>query len=269
MQDIKLIAVDLDGTLLDSRKRVPSGFFEAVEALHRHGIRVVIASGRQYFNLKKLFGPLQDRLMFICENGALAFDGGCNLFHHDIDPELLAEPVRIIDTISTASVVLCGIRAAYIRPPEPEAARNIPLYYEERREVESPLAAALAQDHVVKIAVFDRIDAAANCLPLLDRFRGRLAITLAERRWLDFMAPGVNKGVAITRLRKLLGLRPDQCMAFGDYPNDLEMLRAVTYGYAMANAHPDVKAAARFSAPSNDEDGVMRVLRSRFGDLIP
>ena len=83
------------------------------------------------------------------------------------------------------------------------------------------------------------------------------------------MAPGVNKGVAITRLRKLLGLRPDQCMAFGDYPNDLEMLRAVTYGYAMANAHPDVKAAARFSAPSNDEDGVMRVLRSRFGDLIP
>ena len=60
------------------------------------------------------------------------------------------------------------------------------------------------------------------------------------------------------------GLTPDECMAFGDYLNDLELLRAVGESYAMDNALPEVKQAARHIAPSNDEDGVLRVIRARF-----
>ena len=79
------------------------------------------------------------------------------------------------------------------------------------------------------------------------------------------MKPGVHKGAAMRGLQSLLGIRPEECMAFGDYLNDCELLEAVGESYAMENAHPTLKRLARHIAPSNDEDGVMRVLRERFG----
>ena len=66
-------------------------------------------------------------------------------------------------------------------------------------------------------------------------------------------------------LQKQLGISPDECMAFGDYLNDLELMQAVTHSYAMANAHPDLKAVCRYTAPSNDEDGVVRTIRQVLG----
>ena len=78
------------------------------------------------------------------------------------------------------------------------------------------------------------------------------------------MKPGVNKGEALRGVQRMLGIRPEECMAFGDYLNDCELLDAVGESYAMENAHPALKRIAKYIAPSNDEDGVMRVLRERF-----
>ena len=78
--DIRLIAVDLDGTLLNDRKEIPPDFVPMVEALHPRGVRFVLASGRQYFNLAAMFERIADKLFFFSENGGLVFDGAENIF---------------------------------------------------------------------------------------------------------------------------------------------------------------------------------------------
>ncbi len=83
--------------------------------------------------------------------------------------------------------------------------------------------------------------------------------------WVDVMKPGVTKGGAMRGVQKKLGITPEECMAFGDYLNDCELLQSVGESYAMENAHPRLKEMARHIAPSNDEDGVMRVIRREFG----
>ena len=99
-------------------------------------------------------------------------------------------------------------------------------------------------------------------LPVLkERLGDRLAVILSGANWVDVMKPGVNKGAALDALYARLHITKDEAMAFGDYLNDYELLKNVTHSYAMANAHPQLKAIAAHIAPSNDEDGVMRVIK--------
>ena len=75
------------------------------------------------------------------------------------------------------------------------------------------------------------------------------------------MKPGVHKGSAMKALMELFSITREECMAFGDYLNDTELLESVTHSYAMENAHPQLKAIARYIAPTNDENGVIAVIR--------
>ena len=76
------------------------------------------------------------------------------------------------------------------------------------------------------------------------------------------MKPGVNKGCAMRGIQQKLGISAAECMAFGDYLNDIELLRTAGESYAMANAHEQLAALAKYRCPSNDEDGVCRTIRS-------
>lgn len=78
---------------------------------------------------------------------------------------------------------------------------------------------------------------------------------------MDCMAPGVNKGVAVKLLQESLGILPEETIAFGDQMNDIEMLEAVYYSFAIGNARPEVKNVARFEADTNVNDGVLKVLK--------
>ena len=266
---VRLIAVDLDGTLLNDRKEIPPDFVPMVEALFPRGIRFVLASGRQYFNLAAMFASVADKLFYFAENGGLIFDGAecisCSPLSDDVLPQLCRTGKDI-----GAAMVLSGVQSAYIGSGcDKDVRENTAMYYRKRTFADDPLAAVRAAgDSVVKVAVFDPADAAAKCEPRFAQFRPRLKVTLAGQNWLDIMRADVNKGIALEFLQKRLGVAPEQCMAFGDYPNDLEMIRQAGIGYAMANSHPDLLAAAKYRAPSNEEDGVMRVLRETFPDAL-
>ena len=78
---------------------------------------------------------------------------------------------------------------------------------------------------------------------------------------MDCMAPGVNKGAAVRLLQESLGILPKETMVFGDQMNDIEMMNQAYYSFAVGNARPEVKAAARFQTDRNVEDGVLKVLR--------
>lgn len=126
---------------------------------------------------------------------------------------------------------------------------------------------AAKQDKICKVAVFDAVDAESNCYVRLERFRDGFMVILSGSRWVDLMNPGVDKGVAIEALQRQFGIAPAECMAFGDYLNDCGMMRVCDYSYAMANAHPGLKAVCRFEAKSNDENGVLEKIREFFPEL--
>jgi hydroxymethylpyrimidine pyrophosphatase-like HAD family hydrolase len=102
----------------------------------------------------------------------------------------------------------------------------------------------------------------------MKEFSEDFSLTLAGEEWLDCMPPGMNKGVGLKLILEKLGISPEETMAFGDYHNDLEMLKCCRYGYAMKNAHPYLlNAGLRVTRCTNDENGVLKTLQEYFDFL--
>ena len=263
---IHLIACDMDGTLLDNDKRLPRDLFPALRQLREQGVLFAVASGRQYASLRRDFLPVEDDVIFISENGALAMRGGRRLF---IDPMPAHTLPRIIGTARTLThvyPVLCRADVALIEDSASEEFIAETHRYYPSVQIVHDLMAHMDADDVCKVAFYDEGDAQTHELPVLQSaLEPELAVILSGAHWVDVMQPGVNKGRAMRALQAQLAIPPQACMAFGDYLNDIELLEAVTESYAMANAHPDLARVARHTAPANDEDGVMRVLRAQFG----
>jgi len=262
---IKLIACDMDGTLLDSKKRFSAGFFEAIEKLGKQGILFAVASGRQYAALRRDLAVLADDILFICENGALVMEKDRQLLINPMNPSDVYSAVEACRGLKGVYPVICRAQEALIESSaDPAFIADTRRYYPSARIVDDLLAHCHYED-VCKVACYDEGDAQTHELPvLMGKLSGGMSVILSGEHWVDVMKPGVTKGDAMRRLQGKLGIRPEECMAFGDYLNDTELLASVGESYAMENGHPDLKAMAKYIAPSCDEDGVMRVLRERF-----
>lgn len=260
---IKLVAADMDGTLLDSQKKLPPHFERVVEALAQRGVRFCAASGRQYYNLLENFEGFSQELLYICENGAMVCDGQGALYTDEIAKQSIYDIVSLARSIPQAYVILCGEKSAYLEADDEHLRQNADLYYARLTRVEDVLQAA-QQDKICKIAVFQYQQAETGIYPVLAQLHTQFQVVLSGDCWVDVMNLGMNKGNGMRRLQKMLQLTPKECMAFGDYPNDCEMMDEIYYSYAMANAHPALRARCRFTAPSNDEAGVMQILTAQF-----
>ena len=257
---IRMIVADMDGTLLDSRKRLPQDLFPLIRQLRDRNVRFVVASGRQYYNLEAQFGEVADQVTFLSENGALICEKGKPIFVDEMPEAHWKSILEAVDGIPDAFPVLCGVKSAYISSRDPEFLRNVETHYKKYKIVEN---LQKVKDPVCKIAVYDLGSAEENSWKALAFLKDRFNVSLSGDHWVDVMETRVNKGAALAALEKLYGIAPEETMAFGDYLNDLEMMASCLYSFAMANAHPDVKAAARFEAPSNDENGVVRAIRQQ------
>ena len=117
-------------------------------------------------------------------------------------------------------------------------------------------------DAIIKLA----LRSAGDVKPLAERtlgsFKKSHQFALSGDNWADLQMRGVDKGQAVSELQKYLGVSPAQTAVFGDAGNDLGMMSRAEFSFAMSNASPDILAAARFVAPSNNEAGVVRVLSS-------
>ena len=118
---------------------------------------------------------------------------------------------------------------------------------------------------VLSVGIFDRVGAATNALPALRDLGQVVKLMATEPGWVDVVNLTADKGTAVRLLQERLGITPDQTMVFGDYLNDLEMMTTATYSFAMANAHPVLAERARFRAPGNTDNGVVRTINSVLG----
>ncbi len=263
--DIRLVAVDLDGSLLDDAKRVHPSFWRLLDALDERGILLCPASGRQYATLRRDFG--RDDLVYIAENGAYVSHHGREISSDTVPWEQAA---RVVDAVrdlaaggADVGTVLCGKRSAYVeRADEPFLAQVRP-YYAQLSVTDN--VRAVRDDEVLKVAVYDFGSAERGAGRALARLDGPVRVVVSQEHWVDVMSPTADKGHALQAVQHALGIRPEQTMAFGDYLNDLGLLAAAGWSYAMENAHPSVRAAARFVAPGNNDNGVVRTVVSVLG----
>lgn len=260
---IKLVATDMDGTLLNDKKELPKDFC-SFAASHKD-IKMVIASGRQYFNLIKTFPNNVNDFIFIADNGAVVFEKGKPLFIDSIDMDVVEELLKEIHKIEGVACVLCGAKSAYISTVDDIALKNIQMYYA-KVKFEMKSIDQIEDDNILKIAVFLNKEAETKLYPAIAHLNnpdGRLSAVLSGDSWVDIMNRETNKGTALKKIMDIYGIKPEESMAFGDYHNDLEMIKVCKESYAMENAHDDIKAAAKYIAPSNNDEGVMKVLLER------
>ena len=263
---IKLVASDMDGTLLDSQKRLPGDINEVVRGLKAKGVTFVVASGRQYAALCRDFVDVAEDIAFIAENGALIVERDEVLFIDALPAQELSTILDAAKALPGVYACVCGAQASYCEETASEEFLNMMrLYYPSTKIVPDIMEACGRRDDICKIAFYDGEGVVSRTLPALNEaLSDRYAVIHSSGEWVDVMKPGVDKGRAMRMLMQLKGVRPEECMAFGDYLNDLQLLQSVGESYAMDNALEEIKAAAKYIAPGNDENGVVRVIRERF-----
>ncbi|MFJ4714484.1 Cof-type HAD-IIB family hydrolase [Streptomyces sp. NPDC088785] len=271
--DIRLVVTDMDGTLLDADGRIPDEVWPLLAELNRRGIVFCPASGRQYATLAEQFAAVDDGgMVYIAENGTYVVRGGTELSANVLDRAVVAwitTSIRQLVADSAASgeradvgVVVCGKQSAYVERSDEPFMAEVRKYYRNHRVVDDVTA---VDDDVIKVAVFDFGRAEHTVAPALAALTGTHKVVVSGEHWVDVMNTTANKGVAVRGLQRDLGITPAQTMVFGDYLNDLEMLDAADWSYAMEGAHPEVLERARHRAPAHTANGVVRTVRAVLG----
>lgn len=261
MPDIRLVAIDLDGTLLDPQNRVSEVDAAAVRTVVAGGVRVVLATSRWYHAAQRVARQLGLDGPIICHNGALVrgLDPGEELLHLRIDGGLARQIGEHLDTLAGDAYVTVDDRT-FIRserqrdwshlPPDMAPVSSI------AEAVTSPPTAFLVFGKETVRDVVERFQA----------YHGS-EINLAEGfsesfpDYLNIVHPRANKGTALRVVCQALGIPIEATMAMGDAAPDIALLRAAGIGVAMGNAAAAVKEAAAAVAPGNDAGGVAWALR--------
>lgn len=255
---IKLIASDMDGTLLNNKGELPEEFYRVFEELKQRNILFAAASGRQYFTLAKTFEKVMNDMIFIAENGTMVVYKGEELAVSGLNKQMAAELVKRGRTIESADIVVCTKTGAYVEKNHPSFIKEVEKYYVRYQVIEDLLQ---VKGEILKVTLYDAKGAEKNSNIYFDDIREDLQICLAGENWLDMMPKGIHKGIAIKELQQQLQISYEETAAFGDYLNDTEMLKNAYYSYAMENAHPELKEIARFSAKSNEDNGVIEKIK--------
>lgn len=261
---IKFVACDLDGTLLPDDKTFPVALFPLIEEMASCGILFAPASGRQYGNLETLFFPVKDKICFICENGALVRFGGRELRLDPVEEKEAARALDLLDTLPELDAVLCCKEHAFYAS-EREPFRSLALASYTRSERTDDLRSVLGREPVMKIAVFSKSgDGEKRLAPLLPSLR----VVPSGYGWCDVSSPTADKGRGAEAVQRALGIGREECLAFGDERNDLELLRACGAAFVPENAAPALKALFP-TIPSNNEGGVLQALKKLLrGELL-
>lgn len=256
---IKLIATDMDGTLLNGKKELPHDFYDVLEQLEKRGIHFVIASGRSYSTLELNFAGHLHQLDFICDNGAYVVVDQKLVSSSILDKDLLRSLVGKCLELEGVTPVLCGMNGIYFQQTDDFFFNEVRKYYLHYQCVEDITA---VNDDIVKVAVCDSKGPRTNSFPILtELFSKDLYVAETGPWWVDVMNIGINKGAALEKIQQELNITKEETMAFGDYFNDTEMLLASEYGFVMENAHEEMFRYGKYRAASNDDCGVTKAIK--------
>jgi Cof subfamily protein (haloacid dehalogenase superfamily) len=265
----RLIALDLDGTLLNREKQIPPENLAALERAYRAGIVLVPASGRSRAGIPDCVRAAPYFRYFITSNGASVWDRarGEQIWAAPIAPELAMRVLAALSEMDGETDVyadgggLIGAEALGRLAEFPMPARQLAYIRATRRTVASLKDAVAAARSVELMQIFLRRPAQKKALiaRLREQFPELSVVTSMDNN-IELNSIRAGKGAALTALCRLLGIPPEQTAAFGDEQNDLPMFRAAGLAVAMGNAQPEVQAAADIVTGTNEDAGVARAI---------
>lgn len=257
----KLIAIDMDGTLLNDRHEVPEDVKNVLNEAKKQGIKIVLCSGRPIGGMRGYIEDLnldEEGDFAIAYNGALvqkthsnevvaelslSHDDLENLYEHSI---ALNSPMHFFDVnglyTPNADISKYTVLESYLN--------NIPLGYRKVSDVPQDTS-------IPKVMYIDQPDKLERTIQLLPvSLKEQYNIVRSSPYFLEFVHPSVSKGNAVRKLAELLNIKQEEVMCIGDNGNDLSMIQYAGCSVAMGNAIPEVKAVADFETRTNNEGGV-------------
>lgn len=264
---IRLIATDIDGTLLhDQQDTLNPAYFEVIQNLQKKGIYFCAASGRQYSSLKKLFGPAAKDMIYITQNGSDILYQNKNVFSRPMTMEASRQLVLDTRAIPGAQSMYCTGDTAYFEEGDWEVYQLMKEEYHFNCKMVPDL---LNLDFpCVKFSLYlkEQVNEITG-QEFTPKWKLTHDVACGGAYFMDVMERNVNKGMALRKVLKMFGVSPEETMVFGDNHNDLEMMSEAKYSYAVANARTAVKTAAAYETASNNEDGVLMVLKKLLNEL--
>ena len=276
-KDIKIISLDLDGTLLDSQKRLSVGNRAALEEAAAKGVHIVPTTGRFFGMMPQAVRDLPFVRYAITINGAQVYDRETDnaIVREEIPLDMALDIIRLLDGYDV--IYDCyrsnwGWMTESLQAKAEDYATDAH-YLKMVREFRNPvpelkeyLRSTAAEGDVQKVMLFARNTPGSELVTkaITDAVAERFpSIKTTSSTWnnLELNISTAHKGNSLKRFAEHLGYTLENCMALGDGTNDLSMIEAAGLGVAMSNAHPLVLAAADHVTTSNDEDGVAKAIR--------
>lgn len=258
---VKLISVDMDGTFLNDDKEMSPEFDKVFKALKKKNVKFCAASGRQLASLKTVFDKYKDQMLFVAENGAVMEIDGQPIVNATLTREISDKFLARLKELDDMRILYCTSDYSYIDRTDDESMENARIYLPKFEIVKD---VAHIEELPVKISVHSKNGYYNDFKLLVEEFSDEASICTSGFDWLDIVPKGINKGTAIAKMQAMLGISPKETMAFGDQMNDFEMINQAYHSYAMDNAIDKIKQIARYTAPSNNEFGVVSTLKEVF-----
>ena len=256
---IKFIATDMDGTLLRDDKTFNKEIFDVINILSERGTFFAPASSRPAVSLGRTFEPVKDKVFIIAQNGASVFYKGRRFLGEVMERELVKHIIDVCGRYPSANMLIDGERYSYTDKPFVQETMNTPMFNYDSVLIDDLYS---VKEDVFKISIFDPTDTdGAIRHNIAKKLEGLCETAVSGPGCLDFVNTGVSKGTAVEKICKKLGIAFNEAAVFGDNFNDVSMFEKVYYSFAMGNASAEVKALARFTAQSNNDDGVLRTVK--------
>ena len=268
--DIRVIATDMDGTLLDPKGQLDLPRLEKIlDKLDQCDIRFVIATGNEIHRMRQLLGHLADRVVLVVANGARIFENNELIQAQTWDDAMVDRALahfkgreyqdQFVVTAMNGGFVKKGtVFTELDKFMTPEMIEKLYQRMNFVDEFDSSLfGGVLKMSMVVGEERLDSVLQEVN-----DLFNGHVRAVSSGYGCIDILQDGIHKAWGLVELLKRWNLKPEQIMAFGDSENDIEMLELAGISYAMENAEEAVKRVATKVAPANSQAGVYKVLEN-------
>ena len=268
--DIRVIATDMDGTLLDPKGQLDLPRLEKIlDKLDQCDIRFVIATGNEVHRMRQLLGHLAERVVLVVANGARIFENNELIQAQTWDDAMVDRALaRFKGRECQDQFVVTAMNGGFVKEGTvfteldkfmtPEMIEKLYQRMNFVDEFDSSLfGGVLKMSMVVGEERLDSVLQEVN-----DLFDGRVRAVSSGYGCIDILQDGIHKAWGLVELLKRWNLKPEQIMAFGDSENDIEMLELAGISYAMENAEVAVMRVATKVAPANSQAGVYKVLEN-------
>ena len=268
--EIKIVATDMDGTLLDPRGQLDLPRLEKIlDKLDQRGVRFVIATGNEVHRMRQLLGHLADRVVLVVANGARIFENNELIQAQTWDDAMVDRALahfkgrecqnQFVVTAMNGGFVKKGtVFTELDKFMTPEMIEKLYQRMNFVDEFDSNLFGGVLKMSMV--VGEERLDSVLQ--EINDLFDGHVRAVSSGYGCIDILQDGIHKAWGLVELLKRWNLKPEQIMAFGDSENDIEMLELAGISYAMENAEEAVKRVATKVAPANSQAGVYKVLEN-------